>query len=96
VVEVCGAVQFGIICSRSSEDVVGDLRDGGGKELQDEFSSVATVPIVGRLTRADVLKRAKERREELKLEIARTRIALWETTIEGGVLAGLVKYYSKS
>jgi hypothetical protein len=46
--------------------------------------------------RADVLRRAKERKNQLTLEIARTRIALWETTIEGGVLAGLVKYYSKT
>ncbi|KAJ6576422.1 hypothetical protein DFH09DRAFT_1149292 [Mycena vulgaris] len=75
----------------------GGQDDDGGKEVQDdEFSRLPTVPIVGRLVKADVLKRAKERREELNLEIARTRISLWETTIEGGVLAGLVKYYGKS
>ncbi|KAJ7228260.1 hypothetical protein GGX14DRAFT_611983 [Mycena pura] len=65
-----------------------DTRDG-------EFAKVPTVRIVGRPEKADVLKRAKARREELVREIERTRIALWETSIEGGVLAGLVKCFSK-
>lgn len=54
------------------------------------------MPIVGSLVKGEVLKRAKERREELAAQIAKTRVALWETTIEGGVLAGVVKYYSTS
>ncbi|KAJ7170677.1 hypothetical protein C8R43DRAFT_980450 [Mycena crocata] len=71
--------------------------DREGKEVQDEdFSKLRTLPIVGRLAKADVLNHAKQRRAELVNEIARTRTALWETTIEGGVLAGVVKYYSKT
>ncbi|KAJ7637755.1 hypothetical protein DFH06DRAFT_1433216 [Mycena polygramma] len=82
--------------ARAEEDGGQDdgLGDDGGKD--DEFSKLPTLPIVGRLVKADVLKRAKQRREELAAEIAKTRIALWETTIEGGVLAGVVKYYSSS
>ncbi|KAJ7104165.1 hypothetical protein B0H15DRAFT_942175 [Mycena belliarum] len=76
----------------SSQDAPG--RDEG-KESDVQFSKVPTVPIVGALAKAEVLKRAKERREELSREIERTRIALWETTIEGGVLAGLVQHYGK-
>ncbi|KAJ6619736.1 hypothetical protein B0H10DRAFT_2024697 [Mycena sp. CBHHK59/15] len=77
-------------------------QDGGaggdvGQEGKDaDFSMLPTVPIVGSWAKADVLKRAKERKKQLTVEIARTRITLWETTIEGGVLAGLVKYHSKS
>jgi hypothetical protein len=52
------------------------------------------VPIVGALVKADVLSRAKQKREEMAAQIVKTRIALWEATIEGGVLAGLVKQYS--
>ncbi|KAJ7756419.1 hypothetical protein DFH07DRAFT_820504 [Mycena maculata] len=65
-----------------------------GNEEDAEFSRLPTLPIVGRLAKADVLKRAKDRRAELAMQIEKTRIALWETTIESGVLAGLVKYYS--
>ncbi|KAJ6513293.1 hypothetical protein C8R45DRAFT_341653 [Mycena sanguinolenta] len=69
--------------------------DGSGKDnAEDEFSKLPTVPIVGALVRTEVLQRAKRRREELAAQIVETRVALWETTIEGGVLAGLVKHYS--
>lgn len=88
--KVCGAVRFGIICSRRIEDA--EVNEG----QPPDFSTLPTLPIRGHLVRADVLRRAKERKNQLTLEIARTRIALWETTIEGGVLAGLVKYYSKT
>ncbi|KAJ7116558.1 hypothetical protein C8R44DRAFT_210959 [Mycena epipterygia] len=75
----------------------GASNSGEGKEmLGDEFAKPPTSSMVAKLRKADVLKRAKQRREELALAIVRTRIALWETTIEGGVLLGLVKYYSKS
>jgi len=40
----------------------------------------------------DILRRANERREELKAELDRVKIQLWETTIEQGVLAQLVKH----
>ncbi|KAJ7773265.1 hypothetical protein B0H16DRAFT_143440 [Mycena metata] len=71
--------------------------DDAGKDPQDiEFSKVPTLPIVGSLVKADVLARARQRKEELAAEIAKTRVNLWETTVEGGVLAGLVKYYSTS
>ncbi|KAJ6531784.1 hypothetical protein B0H19DRAFT_1188567 [Mycena capillaripes] len=76
----------------AQDGAVGDPGTDGGKD--DEFSRLPTLPIVGSLVKADVLKRAKQRREELAAQIAKTRVALWETTIEGGVLAGLVKYYS--
>ncbi|KAJ7707719.1 hypothetical protein B0H17DRAFT_528994 [Mycena rosella] len=67
----------------SSQDGLRTPGDDGGKEGQDDgFSRLRTLRIVGSLTKADTLKRAKERREELNLEIAKTRIALWETTIE--------------
>ncbi|KAJ7475841.1 hypothetical protein FB451DRAFT_258959 [Mycena latifolia] len=80
----------------SSQDAPGTSGNDGGKEVQDDsFSRLPTVPIVGRPNKADVLKRAKERQAELNRRIERTRIALWETTIEGGVLAGVVKYYGK-
>ncbi|KAF8206474.1 hypothetical protein K438DRAFT_1963507 [Mycena galopus ATCC 62051] len=65
-----------------------------GNVAEDEFSKVPTVPIVGALVRADVLQAARQRREELVAQIVKARVALWETTIEGGVLAGLVKHYS--
>jgi hypothetical protein len=92
VVKVRGVARFGIICSRNLEDDA--VGDEGGKDA--DFSKVPTVPIVGSLVKGEVLKRAKERREELAAQIAKTRVALWETTIEGGVLAGVVKYYSTS
>lgn len=39
----------------------------------------------------DILARAKERRRQLVGEIDRAKVELWETTIEQGVLAQLVK-----
>lgn len=95
--KVCGVARFGTRCSRSFEDGVGDGDGGGsGKDtpIEDEFSKLPTVPIVGALVKADVLSRAKQKREEMAAQIVKTRIALWEATIEGGVLAGLVKQYS--
>jgi hypothetical protein len=43
------------------------------------------------LNKQDVLSRAKERRRQLVGEIDRAKVELWETTIEQGVLAQLVK-----
>ncbi|KAJ7127001.1 hypothetical protein C8R44DRAFT_111105 [Mycena epipterygia] len=86
-----------VLSSKSKGKVKADEDGGQGDAGEDgEFSKRPTLSIVGSLTKADVIKRAKQRRDELVVEIARTRIALWETTIEGGVLAGLVKYYGKS
>ncbi|KAF7312273.1 hypothetical protein MIND_00240300 [Mycena indigotica] len=59
-----------------------------------EFSMLPTQPILGNAVKANVLARAKARRQQLVEEITRTRIALWETTIEGGVLATLVNKLS--
>ncbi|KAI0058173.1 hypothetical protein BV25DRAFT_1902289 [Artomyces pyxidatus] len=39
----------------------------------------------------DILRRAKERRLQLAAELERAKVELWETTIEQGVLAHLVK-----
>ncbi|KAJ7066953.1 hypothetical protein C8F01DRAFT_1119738 [Mycena amicta] len=72
--------------------LVAEGRLGAGKDA--EFSMVPTLPIMGSIVKADILNRAKARREQLVREIERTRIALWETTIEGGVLATLVNKYS--
>nr|GAT60759.1 predicted protein [Mycena chlorophos] len=58
------------------------------------FSEVPTMPLAGHDTKAVILSRAKARREQLRLEIVQRRIALWETTIEGGVLATLVGKYN--
>ena len=41
----------------------------------------------------DVLRRANERRAQLKAELDKARTRLWETTVEQGVLAQLVKHY---
>ncbi|KAJ7494725.1 hypothetical protein B0H11DRAFT_2003127 [Mycena galericulata] len=83
--------------AKAEEDGSQDLSsEDAGKEAQDDdFSKLRTVPILGHVMKADILNSAKERREHLARQIAKTRIALWETTIEGGVLAGLVQYYSK-
>jgi hypothetical protein len=40
----------------------------------------------------DILRRANERRAQLKAELERVRTQLWETTIEQGVLAQLMKH----
>ena len=44
-----------------------------------------------KLDRADILRRARSRREQLAKELARTKIELWETTIEQGVLTHISK-----
>jgi len=43
------------------------------------------------VNKQDILARAKERRRQLVGEIDRAKVELWETTIEQGVLAQLVK-----
>ncbi|KAF7330540.1 hypothetical protein MVEN_02493700 [Mycena venus] len=100
------ALSFLEVLSKSKSELKGkgkaraeeDREDGGaaGKDTaeDDKFSKLRTLPIVGSLARADVLNSAKQRREQLAAQITKTRVALWETTIEGGVLAGLVKHYS--
>ncbi|KAK1226560.1 hypothetical protein PQX77_010443 [Marasmius sp. AFHP31] len=45
------------------------------------------------LDRKELLKIANERRKQLADEIVKTRIQLWETTVENGVLAHLSKFY---
>ncbi|KAI0040259.1 hypothetical protein FA95DRAFT_902233 [Auriscalpium vulgare] len=44
-----------------------------------------------KLNKQDVIQRAKERRRQLMVELERAKIELWETTLEQGVLAHLVK-----
>ena len=44
--------------------------------------------------REDILRRAKERRRQLVADIERTRVELWETTMEQGVLMQMVKEHS--
>lgn len=44
-----------------------------------------------KLNKQDVLRRARERRKLLAAELERAKVELWETTIEQGVLAHLVK-----
>ncbi|TFK40361.1 hypothetical protein BDQ12DRAFT_680821 [Crucibulum laeve] len=46
------------------------------------------------LIKADILKRARERRLQILEELQRVKIQLWETTIEQGALAHLVKFYN--
>ncbi|KAJ3734317.1 hypothetical protein DFJ43DRAFT_1064670 [Lentinula guzmanii] len=64
-------------------------------------SSVFTPPVVrpydpsGRMIeKAELLKRARDRRAHLVEEILKTRMQLWETTIEHGVLTRLAKFYA--
>ncbi|KAJ3988942.1 hypothetical protein F5890DRAFT_1550076 [Lentinula detonsa] len=64
-------------------------------------SSVFTPPVVrpydpsGRMIeKAELLKRARDRRAQLVEEILKTRMQLWETTIEHGVLTRLAKFYA--
>lgn len=52
---------------------------------------VTGAPIKKTLDRDEVLRKAKARREQLAAELARTKIELWETTIEQGVLLNLLK-----
>lgn len=52
---------------------------------------VTGAPIKKTLDRDEVLQKAKARREQLAAELARTKIELWETTIEQGVLLNLLK-----
>lgn len=44
-----------------------------------------------KLNKADILERARIRREQLAKELARTKVELWETMIEQGVLTNISK-----
>ncbi|KAG6820956.1 hypothetical protein H0H93_009192 [Arthromyces matolae] len=46
--------------------------------------------------KADVMKRAMERKQQLEAELASTRIQLWETTIEQGVLSHMSRATQKT
>ena len=50
-----------------------------------------TAKVMKKPERADVLRRARIRREQLAKELARTKMELWETTIEQGVLTNILK-----
>ena len=57
-------------------------------------TSQATVSTTSKsLNKEDILRRANDRRAQLKAELDRVRTQLWETTVEQGVLAQLVKHY---
>ena len=59
-----------------------------GRAFQVSPTPIRRLPTVNK---QDILARAKERRRQLVGEIDRAKVELWETTIEQGVLAQLVK-----
>jgi hypothetical protein len=48
-------------------------------------------PRVKALNKQEVIRRAKDRRQQLMVELERAKVELWETTIEQGVLNHLMK-----
>ncbi|PBL03640.1 hypothetical protein ARMGADRAFT_25697 [Armillaria gallica] len=54
---------------------------------------IAALPIPRAVSREQLLRRANTRRAQIADAIVKARTALWETTIEGGVLAHLARYY---
>ena len=46
------------------------------------------------LNKQEIIRRAKDRRQQLKVELERAKVELWETTIEQGVLNQLMKDHS--
>jgi len=46
------------------------------------------------LNKQEVIQRAKDRRQQLVTELEKTKVELWEATIEQGVLNHLTKDYS--
>ena len=57
-------------------------------KMPTRVSSTTRIP---NANKQDILKRAKERRMQLLGEIDRAKVELWETTIEQGVLANIIK-----
>ena len=47
-------------------------------------------PRVKGLNKQEVIRRAKDRRQQLMVELERAKVELWETTIEQGVLNHLM------
>ena len=48
-------------------------------------------PKVKALNKQEIIRRAKDRRQQLALELERAKVELWETTVEQGVLNHLMK-----
>jgi len=46
------------------------------------------------LNKQELIQRAKDRRQQLVTELEKTKVELWEATIEQGVLNHLTKDYS--
>ncbi|XP_006459519.1 hypothetical protein AGABI2DRAFT_116484 [Agaricus bisporus var. bisporus H97] len=44
--------------------------------------------------KTDILKRAEEKREELRVKLEQVKMKLWETTIEHGALVHLMRFYA--
>lgn len=44
-----------------------------------------------KMNRQDILRKVKKRRDEMKEEVSKTKVKLWETTIEQGVLMNILK-----
>ncbi|KAK0193765.1 hypothetical protein F5146DRAFT_1032385 [Armillaria mellea] len=54
---------------------------------------IVALPATRAVSREQLLKRAHIRRAQIADAIVKARTTLWETTIEGGVLAHLARYY---
>lgn len=64
--------------------------DKGGKTTK----KVATVVVPAKsLGKNDLLRRAKERKKQIEEEIKKTRVELWEMTLEEGMLLRLAAQY---
>ncbi|KAK0204775.1 hypothetical protein DFS33DRAFT_1322691 [Desarmillaria ectypa] len=61
--------------------------------LPASIPDIAALPTPRVVSREQLLKQASTRRAQIADAIVKARTALWETTIEGGVLAHLARYY---
>ena len=68
----------------------------GAKQVKVAKPAVAEVVSRQKLGKADILKEAHARRQQLADAIVQARTKLWETTIEQGVLSHLAHYYKTS
>jgi hypothetical protein len=72
----------------SNTPTEGPTAPTSSRAFQATLGSLRPMPAANK---QDILARAKERRRQLVGEIDRAKVELWETTIEQGVLAQLVK-----
>ncbi len=59
--------------------------------LSDQRRQSQAAPRVKALNKQEIIRRAKDRRQQLMVELERAKVELWETTIEQGVLNHLMK-----